>query len=253
MKRTAPKKAERDKPAAKRAQPARPRASRAADSGTTRLALMRAAERLMAERGIDAVSLREVSAAAGQLNNSAVLYHFGSRDALIDAILERHSAPIHARWASQLDLIERMGSVELRALVEMLVIEVASKLDDEDGGFEYLSICGQLLLTPTGPLVERQVADTPTVQRLVAKMLPYYAVPATLLPMRFERLVSVLYTSLIGYRRAERAGTLPVSRAVFTSELIDTLVALITTPFSSETSALLKSQSKASPRKGRGR
>lgn len=215
------------------------RANRASDPHSTRLALMRAAERLMAERGIDAVSLREVSAAAGQLNNSAVLYHFGSRDALIDAILERHSLPIHVRWASQLDFIDRQEGVELRPLVEMLVVEVANKLDDDDGGWEYLSICGQLLLTPYKPLVERAAGNTPTVQRLVGKMLPYYTVPPEILPLRFERLVSVLYTSLLGFRRAERSGTVPVSRQVFTSELVDAIVALVTQPFSPQTLALL--------------
>ena len=38
-----------------------------------------AAERLIAERGID-VPLRDIAVAADQRNNSAVQYHFGSRD-----------------------------------------------------------------------------------------------------------------------------------------------------------------------------
>ena len=40
------------------------------------------AERLFAERGIEAVSLREVGAACGLRNNSAAQYHFGSRTGL---------------------------------------------------------------------------------------------------------------------------------------------------------------------------
>ena len=44
-----------------------------------------AAERLAAERGMAAMSLREVQAAAGQRNKSAAQYHFGSRAGLIEA------------------------------------------------------------------------------------------------------------------------------------------------------------------------
>lgn len=204
----------------------------------TRLALMRAAEKLMSQKGLDSVSLREVSAAAKQLNNSAVLYHFGSRDALIDAILERHSLPIHKRWGSQLDFVERQGGVGLRPLVEMLVVELVNKLDDPDGGWEYLSLCGQLLMTPHQPLIQRSVGNTPEVQRLISAMLPFYAVPSDLLPLRLERLLSTIYLSIISWRRLEKAGA-PVSRATFTSELVDTVVALITQPLSKETQVVL--------------
>ncbi|NDZ80673.1 helix-turn-helix transcriptional regulator [Streptomyces sp. SID10853] len=51
-----------------------------------------AAERLFAERGIDAVSLRTVGAEAGQRNTSAAQDHFGSRQALLDAITAARSA-----------------------------------------------------------------------------------------------------------------------------------------------------------------
>lgn len=57
-----------------------------APSGSA-LRLVLAAERLFALRGIDGVSLRQIAAAAGSSNNSAVHYHFGSKDGLIDAIL----------------------------------------------------------------------------------------------------------------------------------------------------------------------
>ena len=51
-----------------------------------REAMIRAAERLFSERGIEAVSLREVGAVAGQRNNSAAQYHFGTREGLVDAV-----------------------------------------------------------------------------------------------------------------------------------------------------------------------
>ena len=126
-------------PTKPRTKPSKPTASDAtARRGTedTRLALIRAAERLFSERGFDAVSLREVSTAAGQANNSAVSYHFGSREGLVDASLMRHSAPIHLRYDAQLDLLERQGPLQLRALIETQVRPIVAKLDDPDGGWE---------------------------------------------------------------------------------------------------------------------
>jgi AcrR family transcriptional regulator len=42
-------------------------------------ALISAAERLYAERGVDAVSMREITREAGQKNSSAFQYHFPSK------------------------------------------------------------------------------------------------------------------------------------------------------------------------------
>lgn len=221
----------------------------------TRLALLRAAERLMAEKGIDAVSLREVSSAAGQLNNSSVAYHFGSRDALIDAILERHSAPIHERWNAQLDFIARQrGDAPLRPFVEMLVVDVAAKLDDPDGGPEYISLCGQLLVTPNNPLTDRAVSRTPAVVRLIGSMLPFYGVPQALLPMRLERLASTLYMSLLAWHRVEARepsheakAELKLPRDVLVSDLVDALMAVVTEPASPRTLKLLADSESCAP------
>jgi AcrR family transcriptional regulator len=60
----------------------------------TREAILTAAERLYAEHGVLAVSNRQISEAAGQGNNTAVGYHFGTRAELVRAIARRHSAPV---------------------------------------------------------------------------------------------------------------------------------------------------------------
>jgi len=45
-------------------------------------------------RAIDAVSLREITARAGQKNPNALQYHFKDRNGLLQAIIERHSAQV---------------------------------------------------------------------------------------------------------------------------------------------------------------
>lgn len=51
-----------------------------------RLKIIETAERLYALHGIDAISIREINKASGQRNGSAVQYHFGNREGLLEAI-----------------------------------------------------------------------------------------------------------------------------------------------------------------------
>ena len=61
---------------------------------STREAILAAAERLYAEHGMFAVSNRQVSEAAGQGNNAAVGYHFGTKADLVLAIEQKHREPV---------------------------------------------------------------------------------------------------------------------------------------------------------------
>ena len=59
-----------------------------------REALLDAAEQLFATHGIDSVSNRRIAEQAGQSNHSAVGYHFGGREELLRALIEREHAPV---------------------------------------------------------------------------------------------------------------------------------------------------------------
>jgi AcrR family transcriptional regulator len=61
---------------------------------STQEAILTAAERLYAEHGMFAVSNRQVSEAAGQGNNAAVGYHFGTKADLVRAIEQKHREPV---------------------------------------------------------------------------------------------------------------------------------------------------------------
>jgi AcrR family transcriptional regulator len=68
------------------------------DSISTPEALLEAANRLFAERGFDGSSVRDITAEAGA-NLGAVTYHFGSKDALHHAVLERALVPFRTKLA----------------------------------------------------------------------------------------------------------------------------------------------------------
>lgn len=94
--------------------------SRDARTTATRQAIMSTAERLFAERGVYAVSNRQVGEAAGQANNTAVGYHFGSKTDLIREIIQKHSRHIDFRRAELLTQVR--GSSALRDWVSCLVL-----------------------------------------------------------------------------------------------------------------------------------
>ena len=116
----------------------------ARDATVTRERLLRAGERLFAERGIDGVRVREINQLAGQRNSSALHYHFGSRDGLLDEIKLLHRTPIEARRIAMLDELERDGHTDdLRALVETVVLPFTAEMATESGR-DYLRILPQV-------------------------------------------------------------------------------------------------------------
>ena len=96
--------------------------------------LLNAAEQLFAERGFDAVSLRDVTQ-LGKINIAAVNYHFGSRDGLIGWVVTRYATPIHEERIVRLDVLERKWSgkaVPIEELIDAFVrplVGIASKSD----------------------------------------------------------------------------------------------------------------------------
>lgn len=101
--------------------------------GTRRVAATReqilvAAERLFAEQGTAAVSHRRISEAAGQGNNTAVGYHFGTKAALVRAIVRKHQERIEHERGAMADRTDR--STEVRDWVACLVLPTTRHLAD---------------------------------------------------------------------------------------------------------------------------
>jgi AcrR family transcriptional regulator len=74
----------------------------------TRTRILDAAERLFAERGIEAVSVRSILAAAG-VNVALAHYHFGSREGLIAELLRVRVAPLMAELSRAIEEADARG------------------------------------------------------------------------------------------------------------------------------------------------
>ena len=96
-----------------------------ADAEATRAKLLDAATRLFAEHGIFGVSLAEITKSAGQRNASALHYHFGSREAVLEAIVRRHTPAISERRRELVAKVRDTPDDDIRSVVEALVRPMA--------------------------------------------------------------------------------------------------------------------------------
>lgn len=72
----------------------------------TKSRILDVAEELFAERGVDRVSVRDITDAA-KVNLAAVNYHFGSKEELIAAVFARRIGPVNQLRIEALDELER--------------------------------------------------------------------------------------------------------------------------------------------------
>ncbi|RAY16061.1 TetR/AcrR family transcriptional regulator [Actinomadura craniellae] len=197
----------------------------------TRVRLLEAAERLFAERGLDAVSLREINQAAGARNAIAVQYHFKDRAGVIRAILAKHLPDVDARRHALLDAYEAAGEPDIRQLAAALVRPAAAKLADPSGGPEFLQIWAGLLNRPAPVVPPEDPVDS--IHRWRALVEPLLEADAARLHRRFA---AILYAAIELARRA-RSGPRADDR-LFTSHLIDMVTAILAAPVSAETRRL---------------
>lgn len=101
--------------------------TRAQRADATRELILTTAERLFAEHGLSSVSNRQIGEAAGQGNNTVVVYHFGSKIDLIRAILRQHAAQVRPLYSRV--LADTAASAELSAWVRCVVRPFTMHLD----------------------------------------------------------------------------------------------------------------------------
>lgn len=198
----------------------------------TRASLLRAAEQLFADRGVEAVSLREIARSAGAKNVIAVQYHFADREGVVQGILDKHLPAVDARMHALLDAVEHQPPIALRDMAGALVRPLSAKLADSDGGPAFLRVYADLLNRPT-PALEAANGRFGSLQRWRVLAEPILEPQAVKLHARFNAL---LYTCCELARRAEASPH--TDDRLFTSHLIDIVAAILSAPVSDETRLL---------------
>ena len=198
------------------------------DATATREALLRQAEQLFARRGLYQVQVREIVEAAGQRNVSALNYHFGSREGVLDAILSRHGDPTDVARGELLAVVGRDASS--RDLVAALVVPYTAHLETP-GGRDYLRIVAQLSAT----FSSWRNLGTGTGPWLIEILSILEDRPADLAPeVRRERVIELIMLMTVAAseraRVLERSAAQELDAATFAANLTDVLVGVLEAP-----------------------
>ena len=199
----------------------------------TRDKLILHGQRLFAEQGVFRVPLRLVVEQAEQKNSSALHYHFGGREGLLNAIIARHNESIEVERAQMLASLRAEGQItDVSAITKAIVLPFARKLDTTDGR-EFLRIVAQLsdlfdlwqLATPQAP------AQAQAAFFMLAAALDHLA-PTT----RHERVTTLLMlvsnTLALRARQIELSRPLQITTEAFITNLIDMSVGALQAPSS---------------------
>ncbi len=217
--------------------------SRQARSEVTQRALKSAAVKLIAERGIENVSIRDIVSAAGQKNESALQYHFKNLKGLIRAIHASREAELEAKRTEHLQhLGKQTSSPSLRDICKLMV-EPAFLLARSDADFRrYVKAFGHEITLTDQSAVSfvntkggQSVQETAVLLRATLTHLDDAA-----LQRRMDGALRFVSASMVHQARQKNAFR-GAKADLFFNSLIDALVGLLGAAESEETRAIARS------------
>jgi len=215
------------------------RTTRTERASTTREAILTAAERLFAEHGVFAVSNRQVSEAAGQGNNAAVGYHFGTKTDLVRAIEQKHRGPIEQLREQMVgqalgETSANMAPVDMRDWVACLVRPLTDHLAALGNPTWYARFAAQAVTDPTyHNIVVKDALSSPSLVRVIDGI--NHCLPELPIDVRVER--NLMARNLLMHTCADRERTMAAGTSASRSSwrsagsgLIDAIVGLWLAP-----------------------
>ena len=120
----------------------------------TRTRILDVAEELFMQHGFEGTSMRLLTAKAGA-NLAAVNYHFGSKDALIEAVFRRRLDPMNTARIAELDRLEKQdkdGAGRAPSPQQIIGAFVGASLrmieDSKNGGRNFIRLLGRTYTDP---------------------------------------------------------------------------------------------------------
>lgn len=201
----------------------------------TRDAILITAERLFAERGVWAVSNRQISEAAGQGNNAAVGYHFGNKHDLIRAILRRHTDAIETIRQEMIDAVDDRDDV--RPWAECLVLPQARHLAATAGPSWFARFAAQLMTDPgLRPMIVEESLNSPVLREILINLgKTLKPLPAAVRVERADMTRQLMVHMFAERERAVAEGEQPArsSWEAAATGIVDGLVGVWTAPVTS--------------------
>jgi AcrR family transcriptional regulator len=110
----------------------------------TKEKILDTAQRLIGEQGYSATSVRQIVAEAG-VNLAAIHYHFGSKEELLAAVIERKAGPVNAERLARLQRFEQESGAHaptVRQALDAFLVPMAERADREP---EFVRLMGRIM------------------------------------------------------------------------------------------------------------
>ena len=121
----------------------------------TQIRILDAAEELFMQHGFEAASMRMLTAKAG-VNLAAINYHFGSKDALIEAVFHRRLDAMNAERIAELDRLEQAAAgapLTAEAIIRAFIGASLRMIEDaRGGGRNFIRLLGRAYTEPAKPI-----------------------------------------------------------------------------------------------------
>jgi len=121
----------------------------------TQIRILETAEELFMQHGFEGTSMRLLTTKAG-VNLAAVNYHFGSKDALIEAVFRRRLDAINAERIAALDRLEADAQgrpLDPEAIVRAFIGASLRMVEDQKaGGRNFARLLGRAYTEPSKPI-----------------------------------------------------------------------------------------------------
>src|SRR5687768_13750505 len=121
----------------------------------TRTRILDAAEELFMQHGFEGTSMRLLTTKAG-VNLAAVNYHFGSKDALIEAVFRRRLDPMNSARIAAIDKAEADAggrALPAETIIRAFVGESLRMVEDtKGGGRNFIRLLGRTYTEPAKPI-----------------------------------------------------------------------------------------------------
>lgn len=221
----------------------------AATPATTRSRLLRAAERLFAQKGVAQTSAREILREAGQRNESALQYHFGGLPGLVDALWAERGGQVNAEREAlfarmRAEHVARMRAkhdqLDVRRLCELALMPPVLLARRDPEFMEFLKVVGQLAFLPRERLAEaRDRYELGSVRELVDSIRAAVKVPAAILEQRLDLMSRFAMVALAQRVRAGESFDGPAGE-LYVDVVLDAMAALLGGPVSRQTRRRLR-------------
>lgn len=215
------------------------RQARAVD---TRNRLMRAMEKLSAEKGSENVSVKELIEEAGQKNESVLQYHFGSKAGLLAAIHKARFTQTQVKRREMLaESLAKKTSPSVRELCHLLVGPTFQLCKSDPGHRQWAKAWGAKNAALVRPTLEEEVIDEGNSVQIITYLLKS-SLPHLDDTMFENRCLNVIrFSNLLMSNQAREKGGFSGRKAeLFLSNLVDLLVGMFMAEVSDETELHLR-------------